>query len=384
LTGPPPLVGHLTYLWPPDALTMLRPLPLLATAALVIMTGCSTDLDINAPYKDSTVVYALFNMREDTHYVKINKAFLGEGNALTYAQIADSNEYAAEDIELARVIRFTNGNPVDSFELQPITINNRVPGTFYAPQQRLYYFAGQQQLLPVTGLAVYLDPASEYQVKLRVKGNNITAKTNVVNDFTIQTIDQDTTESLNANRVNFMNATGTDYGQYEFNWTSRLNGKRYEVSWRFRYDEVRGQDTIRGLSITQKMGSKIAASSSTSEPMSLFIPGETFYSTLAARIPVNAAVDKRIFRGLDFLVSVANDEFDTFLTLSEPVSGIIEDRPAYTNITGAYGIVAGRYTKNVIGKRLGANSLIELIEGPYTAQLRFCSGLDPGTSFSCN
>jgi hypothetical protein len=221
-------------------------------------------------------------------------------------------------------------------------------------------------------------------VKLRVKGNNITAKTNVVNDFTIQTIDQDTTESLNANRVNFMNATGTDYGQYEFNWTSRLNGKRYEVSWRFRYDEVRGQDTIRGLSITQKMGSKIAASSSTSEPMSLFIPGETFYSTLAARIPVNAAVDKRIFRGLDFLVSVANDEFDTFLTLSEPVSGIIEDRPAYTNITGAYGIVAGRYTKNVIGKRLGANSLIELIEGPYTAQLRFCSGLDPGTSFSCN
>jgi hypothetical protein len=99
---------------------------------------------------------------------------------------------------------------------------------------------------------------------------------------------------------------------------------------------------------------------------------------------VNAAVDKRIFRGLDFLVSVANDEFDTFLTLSEPVSGIIEDRPAYTNITGAYGIVAGRYTKNVIGKRLGANSLIELIEGPYTAQLRFCSGLDPGTSFSCN
>jgi hypothetical protein len=337
---------------------MLRPLPLLATAALVIMTGCSTDLDINAPYKDSTVVYALFNMREDTHYVKINKAFLGEGNALTYAQIADSNEYAAEDIELARVIQFTNGNPVDSFELQPITINNRVPGTFYAPQQRLYYFAGQQQFLPVTGLAVYLDPASEYQVKLRVKGNNITAKTNVVNDFTIQTIDQDTTESL--------------------------NGKRYEVSWRFRYDEVRGQDTIRGLSITQKMGSKIAASSSISEPMSLFIPGETFYSTLAARIPVNAAVDKRIFRGLDFLVSVANDEFDTFLTLSEPVSGIIEDRPAYTNITGAYGIVAGRYTKNVIGKRLGANSLIELIEGPYTAQLRFCSGIDPGTSFSCN
>lgn len=374
----------LTYLWPPDALTMLRPIPLLATAALVILTGCSTDLDINAPYKDSTVVYALFNMREDTHYVKINKAFLGEGNALTYAQIADSNEYAAEDIELARVIQYTNGNPVDSFELQPITINNRVPGTFYAPQQRLYYFAGQQQFLPVTGLAVYLNPTSEYQVKLRVKGNNITAKTNVVNDFTIQTIDQDTTANLNANRVNFRNATDTDYGQYEFNWTSRLNGKRYEVAWRFRYDEVRGQDTVRGLSFTQKMGTKTAANSSQSEPMSLFLAGETFYSTIAGRIPVNPAVDKRIFQGLDFLVSVANDEFDTFLTLSEPVSGIIEERPAYTNATGAFGIVAGRYTKNVIGKRLNANSLRELIEGPYTAQLRFCSGIDPGTSFSCN
>ena len=348
------------------------------------MTGCSTDLDINAPYKDSTVVYALFNMREDTHFVKINKAFLGEGNALSYAQIADSNEYATEDIEYARVLQYTNGNAVDSFELQPITISNRLPGTFYAPQQRLYYFVGQQQFLPVTGLAVYLNPTSEYQVKVRVKGNTFTGKTNVVNDFTIQTIDQDTTASLNANRVNFMNASGTNYGQYEFNWTSRLNGKRYEVAWRFRYDEVRGQDTIRGLSITQKMGTKTSANSSVSEPMSLFIAGESFYSTLAARIGTDPAVDKRIFRGLDFLVSVANDEYDTFLTLSEPVSGIIEDRPAYTNITGAFGIVAGRYTKNVIGKRLGANSLIELIEGPYTFQLRFCSGLDPGTSFSCN
>jgi hypothetical protein len=361
---------------------MLRSLSVLAVVVTVLSTGCSTDLDINAPYKESTVVYALFNMREDTHYVKINKAFLGEGNALTYAQIADSNEYDEEDIELAQVVRIQNGVEVATFPLQPITITNRVPGTFYAPNQRLYYFVGQQQLLPITQVPVYLDPASTYKVKLRVKGKDIEASTNVVNDFTIQSIDQDTALTSSAARLNFMNASGTDYGQFEFNWNSRTNGKRYVVRWRFRYDEVRGTE-VTSRSIERELGRRITNNAAVSEEMSAVLTGPTFYSTLASSIPADPTVDKRVFRGMDFLVTVANEEFNTFLSLSEPISGIIEDRPVYTNVTNATGIVASRYTKNVIGKRLSFNSLRELVTGPYTGQLRFCSAVDPGSEYSC-
>jgi len=99
---------------------------------------------------------------------------------------------------------------------------------------------------------------------------------------------------------------------------------------------------------------------------------------------VDASVDKRIFKGLDFLVTVASDEFHTYLNLTQPISGIIEDRPSYTNVDGGLGIVASRYTKSVIGKRLNPNSFIELATGAETGQLNFCFGTIPGSVYSCN
>ena len=82
------------------------------TIALLILpavfAACSTELEVSAPYKDITVVYGVLSTRatdgvsdETRHYVKINKAFLGEGDALVYAQIPDSTEYDDPDFQAA-------------------------------------------------------------------------------------------------------------------------------------------------------------------------------------------------------------------------------------------------------------------------------------------
>ena len=119
--------------------------------------------------------------------------------------------------------------------------------------------------------------------------------------------------------------------------------------------------------------------------MAELMEGELFYNTIASLIPNDPTVDHRIFLGIDFLVSVANDEFHTYLALDEPISGVVEDRPSYTNITNGYGIFASRYTKNIIGKRLSSAWLEELVDGNITGQLRFCSGMleDQNGSFAC-
>jgi hypothetical protein len=370
--------NHLPY--PPifgaePAMTMRRTL-LMMGAAASLLAGCSTDLDINAPYKETTVVYALFNMREDTHFVKINKAFLGEGDALEFAQVRDSSEYRAEDIEYAKVVRIQNGQEVATFDLQRITVNGREPGTFYGPSQTLYYFAGVQQLLPITNTPVYLDPASTYEVRLKVKGKEISARSVVVNDFSIAQNDQDTSYATPTNRMNFIAVGGNNYANYELNWTSRLNCKLFQVSWRFRYDEVRGTDTVR-TSFTQGWGSRTVPNSMDPVQLDLILPGETFYQIVRDRIPVDPSVSSRIFRGIDFLFTVADDEFNTFLSLQSPVSGIVEERPTYSNVNGGIGLVASRYTKSVRGKWLSPNSLDELRNGPFTQALNFCTPIDP-------
>ena len=56
----------------------------------VFFTSCNNDLDIVAPYKDTTVVYCLIDLNDTVHYVRIHKAFLGADNAYEMAQYTDS------------------------------------------------------------------------------------------------------------------------------------------------------------------------------------------------------------------------------------------------------------------------------------------------------
>lgn len=337
-----------------------------------ILSACSTDLDINAPYKNVTVVEGLLNMRDSIHYIKINKGFLGEGDALVYAQIQDSNEWNGNAIEYARVVRRLNGQEVGTFALLDTVVENREPGTFYAPTQRIYYFMDSYRETRMIGgvpTTLYLDGNSEYHVELKIKGEEIVGNTTIVNDFSFQQADQSADQVINL-------LSGSDFGTFELNWTTGRNGKRYVADYRVNYREVRNGIPGDLRSITRRIGTVVKSGFGTSEPMAVTIDGRQFYEDLAASIPNDSQVQQRIFLGVDFVVSVANDEFHTFLTLTEPISGIIEDRPSYSNITNGYGILGSRYVKTVKSKRLGANSLAQLATGDITGHLRFCSGLD--------
>ncbi len=352
--------------------------------AATLLSACNNDLEINDEYKDITIVYGLLNQRDSVHMVKINKAFLGEGNALDMALVQDSSEYGGEAITLAEVQRLdVSGNVVETYSLHDTTITNREPGTFYSPVQKLFYFNTPFAQQLNTG-RMFLHQDAKYRVHLQVKGNDITSTTPIVNDFPIDPVDQDTNST--ASRVNLMNAFNTGYGTYELNWKSRLDCKRFVVSFRFRYDEVTGTDTV-ARTFEQQMGTRVTASSSSAEDMAVTMNGEAFFSSLSSTVRSNpnwGSVTKRIFRGLDFLLTVGNDDFHTYLSLTEPVTGIIEDRPVYSNLSGALGIWGSRYTKTVRGKRLNSNTLQQLTEGQYTGDLHFCSALDPGGAYSCN
>jgi len=70
--------------------------------------SCETDIDVNAEPTDITVVYGLIDPADTIHYLKINKAFLGEGSALDLA--ANSSNYTYTDDELNVSIDDGNGN----------------------------------------------------------------------------------------------------------------------------------------------------------------------------------------------------------------------------------------------------------------------------------
>ena len=96
----------------------------------MMLYSCSTDVDLYADYKDITVVYGLLDSGKDTNYIKINKAFLGPGNALDIALIDDSCNYPgkldAKLIEYKGSATGSNYHQTRVLPLDTITIFNKV------------------------------------------------------------------------------------------------------------------------------------------------------------------------------------------------------------------------------------------------------------------
>jgi len=333
---------------------------LLTLVSLIGFSGCSTDLDINAPYREFTVIYAAFDQNETTHLVKINKSFLGEGNALDFAQVQDSSEYSQDELEVF-VHRIENGNITATYTLNDTVLTDRVPGTFYYPEQTLYTFNA------------VIDENAEYEVEARVRDEVFRGRTNIVNSFSI---DQSTS---NPNvRLSFYNQNSSTYQPDEIEWDSGLNGKRYVVSYRFKWREVIGADTT-DKSFTRTVGQRIATNTGGGQALQAVVNGLDFYTSIGNLIPEDPAVDVRIFDFVDIIWEVANEDLHIFLQLNEPVTGIVENRPPFTNVDNeGLGIVVSRLTQVVEDKTLREESLLELVTGQFTGNLKFCSPEKPG------
>ncbi|MFW5974993.1 MAG: hypothetical protein ACOCQ6_02185, partial [Bacteroidota bacterium] len=136
---------------------------------VLLFISCETDFDVTAEWKDVTIVYGLLNQNDSVHHVKINKAFLGDGNLLEYAAIEDSNTYQTK---LNVVLEEYDGTQVTrSFELDTTTITNKEEGDFYHPEQ-IIYTTGEDN-------KVWLNEDYQYRISIEnpESGKSITAET---------------------------------------------------------------------------------------------------------------------------------------------------------------------------------------------------------------
>ncbi len=281
-----------------------------------IFSGCSTDVDNYADYKDVTIVYGLLETGTDTTFIKITKAFLGPGNALHIAQNPDSSNYNKKlDVRLSPKL---GNNTLDDIILDTITINNKLPGDslFYFPQQLLYYTTA-----PIIEDATY--------TLLIDKGNEvIQAETKPVKDFFI---------TLPTNRMNFAATVPTP-----IKWNAAVNGKRYEVMMVFNYDEVYpgSADTVK-QTMSWRLGTRFSDRLDGTDKLEITYLGETFYTRLGNEL--NHALNvKRFARELDLYISCGGDELSTYIDVNAPSNSIVQEIPEYTNIENGYGIFSAR------------------------------------------
>lgn len=331
---------------------------LLGCFAAGILASCNSDLDISAPYKENTIIYAMLDKDSTTQYVRINKAFLGPDNAFIYAQIADSSEYTDGQLQ-AEIQEVKNGSVVNTYALHD-TLLPHDPGVFAGPLHKLYYFTA------------VLDSSAIYRVEASAKGNQVSAQTGIVSKVK-------PTGAIISQPLRLV-AVGGGYSSQTIKWTSSMNGKRYDVSYRFRWDDVVGNDTI-PRSFTQLISTVVSNGTGGGEGMDAVLDGESFFQTVGLRAASGSNVSRRIYRGVDILWAVAGPDLHLYLQLNSPISGLVEDRPTYTNIDNGYGLFSTRRFLVLPVNGLHSSTAPELVQGQYTAYLNFCI---PNSDFACN
>lgn len=318
---------------------------ILLLSLVAILFSCEEDFDITAPYKDITIAYGLLDLTEDTTFLRINKAFLGDGNILEMAKIEDSSIYVTG--LTAYIEEWSNGSYLNSYQLDSMTIDDKDSGVFYNPYQLVYFgtFDIQQGL--------------RYRLKIFVKDKEVTADTYIVNDFSMS--------KPNAGPTSVKFTRGT---QSAVEWNSAVNGRRYEVMIRFNFRELMRDDpdTIY-RKVDWALGTQKSQTTLGGEEMYATYQNDAFYAILSDKVPYDPVlfpgkedlVSERFTTNVEFIISVAGEELNTYMEVNEPTNSIIQEKPEYTNLTNGLGLFSSRFRKDRV-KKINDDSKTEIVK----------------------
>lgn len=321
---------------------------LLTLVSLVLFNRCSTDVDINASYQQITVVYGLLDPLEDTTYLKINKAFLGPANALIMAQVPDSSEF----VEKLDVSIWEENTPENIFHFDTITITNKDTGTFYNPNQIIYYSALKPEV------------DKKYMLRILYKDIEITSEASTFNFSMI-----DITTPGFAKKIRIDNTTDPK----AIIWNRKDQAPRYDVVIRFHFKEIHegSTDTVYRFFDWHRDTQK----SLVGLEVESYYTGNTFYTALENYVAYEDAaqedkVTDRFTSTIEFIIEAGGTELNTYMEVTEPSSSIIQDRPEYTNINNGIGIFSCR-TKAIKPKKLQDLSVSYIKENYHYLKFRY-------------
>jgi len=326
---------------------------LVITLIAIGFQSCENEIELNAPYRETGVIYGIVDAGVDTQVVRIQKAFLGEGNALVMAQNPDSVYYpdGVLDVKMYRLNKVGNSfNVVDSFPLTRFEGNPLPPGTFPSSPNILFRNNGEQ-----------LQTTSEYKIVVRntQTGNVFSAQTPVVQPVNI--IRPNTTELIR--------------WASQFPVTVRYNtnesGRVYNLTIRFKFNEENVATSV----ITPKYIDWVFANRTVTDPVSVSeilteIEGEKFYKFVDSKLSADPNI-RRYAGNLDFIVTVGAEFLANYVDINQPGTNLLTSPPVYSNVVNGTGIFSSRSIVVRADKQMDTPALDELKNGPYTFDLGF-------------
>ena len=350
---------------------------------LIVLNSCNEKIKLIGDFVETAVVYGLLDQADSLHYIKINRAFIGPGNALEIAQIADSSYFTNVD---ATISEYLNGNLTRSWLLRDTILDNKDPnGVFYAPEQKVYYFktmpTGFNGVIQTSTnpQMTSLNPQAIYKIDIVINNGafSVSGETELVRGITSAAATQ-----------NFNFKFADNPGEYTSTGiTVSSTGNSYVLNTQLKiaFNEWEN-NTYSEKSFFWKLGEADVLPSSSK----IFTAnGETFYDLMKSNCTEGSSISKRTFKGVTIKITGGAEELYNFIAVNKPSSGLAQSKPTYTNLTATngkrvIGIFSSRQTVEIYHpfyvsqqqaylRALDKKSTRELCQGPITGLYLFCS-----------
>jgi hypothetical protein len=310
---------------------------------ILLFIGCKNEFEVNDDWKDITVVYGILNQADDTNYVKVTKCFLGDGDANIMAKVKDSLFYKNVDVVIEE---WSNNILHNTIILRDTT------------------FIQHNDVFSDTSIVFYTTSllSSNYTYKLKIEegGKEVTAETPLLEEVNF------------THGFPFINLS--DKFSREMAWYTKPNEKIFDVKMIFYYYEVYNDNTQKKDSIEIPFTELTSTSIAGNERMSIVLTGKLFLNSVEGLIQDNPNVNHRIVADscYKFCFLIGAKELYNYIQVNEPTSGVVYDKPIYSNITNGIGLFSSRLSYKLPYKYKASEGTVNYISSStLTQNLKF-------------
>ncbi len=315
--------------------------------SVAFLVSCSTDFQVNAPYKEENAVYGLLELHDNQQVIKIGKVFQN-GNGVSASQAAKQMDSLYQSDSL--YVTLTDVN----------TQTQTVLHKFYNTQKNAGYFASPGQYLYGTPAGFVLNPSGNYQLSILDTKTKVLsqASTVVVNDII-------PSRPYKGSQVSVSNLTGL----YSVSFGVGNNATTYDVNIYIYVKEYHKKDS--SLSKIDTLVYNILSAYPVAGASAIVqdFRNNDFYAFVGGSLKVDPTIYRKM-DSLDFVITGAATDFANYIQVNTPSQGVVQKQPTYTNISNGVGIFSSRLITHVKAPLTGA-SYSELNTSTYTQGLNF-------------
>ncbi|MHB8258708.1 MAG: hypothetical protein ACYDEC_00415 [Bacteroidia bacterium] len=318
-----------------------------------------------APYKESVSVYGLLNQSDTIHYIRIERIFLGEGNAYTMAQNQDSVYFKSGELKVS-LQRWNKSTGQQVSVDVPVSSSMEIILTDTLIQADAGIF-NQNERVYKTNHKLYAD--TNYQYKLIIHNNKTgkeyTAQTGLVSNFQLaQVLGNTLSQYLTSS--SFINIVPYGLPGVICQYNSPANAGVCGLTLRLFYTEYNGGGAPKYIDLG--LGTYYPSTTFGGETQKFDYLGASMLSYIAASVPVNPSVT-RSADSVEFLLTAGGPDLALYNQVNASTS-LSQNAPNYTNISGGIGVFSSRY-QLALGRKLTEACLDTLSSSSLTCKLRF-------------